>query len=420
MDFRTFTEAINVPPHMPAKWWKETLEKAKELESNFCNKKDLIKKFNDISDEASFESLYKIERAVPETIRQMIYGLSLEDALSKKMDIHDKLMKSKNVSQRTLESSAEQMDLITSQYMDFTDFIKKWTYYVRDSEKDNYVSNFQHAREMIITDKGFIDDHEGKLQVLDEVKNLFDSIVKYYHLLKSMKSYLEANKERNQINQSKYGWTVDKKKLPAHKPTEILYHATPYVKEILKDGFKTQDELGREALGGATSGAICFTADIRIAKAIKIALVDVINIANEKLKIGDIIKLAKSEGMDVKAFTDWISEMKSRTLRNQYKAGKIKRPWGRSDFILGDDYYQANHAMIEMAFKLYKAYLTKTKVRYDPLFFGVSASNFKGLDPNNTGVLACKVKMDTVIEYLHGMEEIRVPKEGILKIIKVL
>jgi len=111
-----------------------------------------------------------------------------------------------------------------------------------------------------------------------------------------------------------------------------------------------------------------------------------------------VIRKAKAEGMDVEKFSAY----------RQYVMGKERAE---------SDYNSQRHH----AWMLYRSYLGESRLRYDPLFYSVSIEDFENMDPRNVGVIAAKVNMSTVTEYLPSMEEYRVPVKGIIshKIVKV-
>lgn len=386
--FRVFFE-MAVPPHMPHLWWRTTKQKAKELEDMFIGKKDLFDKADKLADEYGFDSPRDVYYELDYNFRGL--GDSYTDPLSKRMEEYE------NLPQEYKERGQKRLDIITDNQLDFKRFTKAYINYYK--RPDNY---YDYSLEQI-------EDDKNAKYILESCKEVLRAILEYIKLLKSTHDYISAIKERNDLTRQTYTWDKPKKTMPDHKPIETLYHATPFMKEILSGGFKTKKEAGIEALGGDTQDAISFTSDLQIAKEIVRSLIEAINIAHGKFNIGHIIKLAKSEGINTKKFEDWISTMQWRSMKQQVRTGKKKGLYTPSE-LEPSRYDDIKY----VTFELYKEYLAKSDLRYNPLFFGIDINNFAKMDVNNVGVLACQVQMDTVIRYLHGMEEYRVPINGIL------
>lgn len=221
---------------------------------------------------------------------------------------------------------------------------------------------------------------------------LAENIKRYLDHVKRFSQAIKAALERIQIRRQKS--STGEQQLPAHEQIETLYHATPFVKEILTQGFKTKEELSQEGLGGHTGNNISFTADLEIAKDIAISLKEVILIAQGKIQLSDIMDLARKEKLQT-----LISDAK---LTLHY-AKKQNRKIKRSDI-----------------FELYKRYLSYSPTRYNPVYWGVEIENFQNLDIKNVGVIASKVDIEQTAEYLDSMEEYRVPVSAIKTIQQIL
>ena len=407
MKFRQyFNEAMTMPPHLPHLWWKETLRQAETLESQLVGKADILKQSDKIADEYGFNSIYDIFAQLPYTFKKMINVSNdfSNSVLSDRMKEYSKVS-SMNQNGNTIKGYRDRIDVLTSDYHQVKDFQKFFQMYGKYFKQTNRgETDHEYALKMI--NDGGLETQQNDLQIQQQAKAAIDAIFQYVQLLFKVKQYLDALKERDEINHGRYFGDQDRKKMPNHKPFEILYHATPFVREILTSGFKLKKDLGREVLGGDTSNGISFTSDFRIAQAIVTALRDVVNIANGRFKIGDIFKLAQAEGISPKSFTDWVKDMKYRNLKSNVASGKVAKP-----FMMNND---ANvKDLRDMAFDLYKTYLHKTQLRYNPLFFGVRINDFQNIDVNNIGVIMCKVDMAKIIKYLPGMEEFRAPVDAI-------
>ena len=180
-------------------------------------------------------------------------------------------------------------------------------------------------------------------------------------------------------------------------------------------------------LGGDTSGGISFTADLKIANEIARCLKETILIAQGKIKASDIIRLVKADrnfrhpSSDNRLWPldDFIGTAKNnKSIREKERVNPELVNTMRS--LFSKSYYQIQElSSPKQVFEMYKRYLAYTRKRYNPVFFGVDIESFVRLDVNNTGVLASKVDMSKTINYLHSMEEYRIPKESILKTWKV-
>jgi hypothetical protein len=229
---------------------------------------------------------------------------------------------------------------------------------------------------------------------MKKYNNIKNDIIKYDNLSSKLVDFLKHKTQL--VNLYRKTGTAERanarENMPQHEDYEIMYHATPMMKEILNNGFKTRNELeGLEVVGGGPSDVVSFTANPQMA----------IKIAN---RIKTIIKVAKGIV----------------TFDQIYEWGKNKKIFDEST-LEKSKFYAGNGQDIEQALWLYKYYLMKlenAKIGFDPLFFGVKKENLQKLDVNNVGVIQATIDMSKVTEYLPVMEEYRVPKNGISKIKK--
>lgn len=407
MNFRTWMERVEVPPHMPYSFWREALEEAKRLESRFMPIKEIEGLERELEDEEYVEM--NLSREFPYKITRMLredgYQKKLSELLKDMLDSSD-LAKSRpdlywgeyGVVARTdvFEGSKEAATRYTREYSEF--FLKKKKY-------NNY---------------GEIERAELGREARDKVlklKSVYDAVLNYVRLLNRVGRAVRATLASRQHKlQSFYSGGDESKNIPKTGSVEVLYHATPYVREILREGFKTKEDLGgRESLGGDTSGGISFTADIRIAREIAKCLVEAIRIAKGKMTVNDVLRLIGSEkkkGDKPWALEDYINKAKQRqwgwTSPNTRKlAVSSGKPMPSKPYEINDR---------NEAFSLYRRYISWTEKRYDPLFFGVDLNVFESMDENNVGVVAAKVDMTKVIGYYQAMEEYRIPLDAILSV----
>ena len=67
-----------------------------------------------------------------------------------------------------------------------------------------------------------------------------------------------------------------------------------------------------------------------------------------------------------------------------------------------------------------KRYLWFSPTKYNPVFMGPRIGDFGKVKPEDVGIIASKIDMSQVTEYLVGEEEFRVPVSAILSAKRVL
>jgi hypothetical protein len=166
---------------------------------------------------------------------------------------------------------------------------------------------------------------------------------------------------------------------------ETMWHATTAYHVILRDGFKTRDELEQAAgLGGGVKG-ISFTASREIADAIAESLRDIIDFLNHAVTARDAAEWAASIGL------------------SQGKVDEVTR--GFTDLDVRDRYE---------IFQAIMMWAEHEGLRYNPLFFGADPVALSKIDPREIGIIEAVIDTETAHEYLPSMEEWRVPKSAIL------
>jgi len=395
-----FQEAINVPPHLPGKWFRDILAKAEQIEARLKDAKQIVKQANKY--EKEYGNNYRFIEDLWDDIPYELRSLLEEEKFYYRQPISDRIkewfktQKIEGLAPHTLKHFRNRIDAY-QEWRRVPDFMKR---YSEIFKKEKY---YQELYE-VLKDS---DIGEEALQTIKKSEEIFKAIYDYIILAREIHNNNEAFKEREDIHAQKYYGGEEVK--PKHSQFEILYHATPFVKEILASGFKTKEEIGREVLGGATEG-ISFTADIKIAKAIAEAIITVIRIAKGELKIPDIMRMFKSEKISLQK-SNWPLDYRQYLMRKKvggskdYFTGEIEEPFGSR---IHDD--PRHHV-----FELYRNMLIRSNLKYDPLFFGVRVNDFENLDQNNAGIIAAKIDMSKVVRYLISMEEFRVPKEAILQ-----
>jgi hypothetical protein len=430
MKFKTWFENIEVPPHMPELFWDENYKKAIELESKFIPLREIEKLEKWLSDEESFETHIDYSISFMYRIFNNDYGQRLSERIKNLNDSQDLKM-----GRSSIRKSLENIDFMNDELFRtrYKDFVDSYTNFFRTKKISPNADTRTKPSEM---------SEEGRKKYI-KLKSVYDSVFQYIKLIKKVSRKARAMSDtldRGAITiDQQYRADSDRKqgRVPSDadsiissekiRDIEILYHATPFVKEILSQGFKTKEELGNvNMLGGDTSGGISFTADMNIAIEIVKCLKDVIQISQGKIKASDIIRMTKAD----RNFSNQSADNRLWPLDNFINTAKrnksIKDIESKDpDFINKMRNYDNTQYKLEdlsspkMVFEMYKRYLGYTRKRYNPLFFGANIESFSNLDINNIGVLACRVDMNKAIKYLHSMEEYRVPKNSILKIWKI-
>lgn len=382
MRINNIHEAINVPPHLPEQWLEGVYKRAKQVESrlsdSFVIEEAAHIEHRELREESYFRDL---ERAyIPYEFRNQL--VDKDNLLSHRIAYYD-LVKEDSNYWRVAFSRIDLYGEINGQDGD----LDKWL------EIYNGIQDKRYDQPQLL--EWLKDGHleERQYRKLRNAVIVSDAIAIYLEFSKSVSKKFQAISERNQLRNNRVRDGV--KQMPAHDPVEQLFHATPFVREILNQGFKTKEDLGGvEIMGGVTEGAISFTADFDIAQAIVDAIKDAIMIAQGTLRLGELISIARSEGIDMNHFRSWLTDFKYHK-----KKGSASDP--------------------DIAFEFYRHYLMFTKIKYNPVFFGVSASNFKHLKLENVGVLVADVDMSKIKNYLNAMEEYRVPVEAISNVNRV-
>ncbi len=227
------------------------------------------------------------------------------------------------------------------------------------------------------------------LEIINRTKKFFLDLLKYIRKIELFEDKMVTQLDLMDRAERKYYSGGGKDIKPEHKQIEVLYHATPYIREIMQSGLKVGET---KALGGEVENSISFTSDFQIAKEIVRTFREAIAIAKGQIPPEKIIIKAKMDGINVEKSDPYKSY--------QYD----KNPSNLKSY----------HDEIYHAWNLYTYYLALSKKRYNPAFFGVGPENFKHLDPKNVGIIAAKVDMTKIKTYLSSMEEYRAPPEAVL------
>lgn len=260
---------------------------------------------------------------------------------------------------------------------------------------DNVIDELRDSKDLIDDDYPYT--YSQAIETLKQTKRIFIDLQKYISLVEKVESHFQAKLELYQrLAQKYYNGDARSGDIPPQtKEVEVLYHATPYIKEILTSGLKVGE---KQSLGGNTENKISFTSSFQVAKEIARCFREVIAIGKGQMTPDQVILKAKSERVDLSTTDPYRSYYRQKELD---RLG-LPRKEGR--------YYTDKY----FAFELYRYFLAFAHHRYDPLFFGVTAEDFEHLDPKNVGVIAAKVDMSKIGTYLSSMEEYRIPPEAVL------
>jgi len=243
----------------------------------------------------------------------------------------------------------------------------------------------------------------GVLPELDAAADALQDFLRAKQLLDDRNAQDEKNKPRSLGWGSKGGLTHDIWP-PTVEQVEVLWHVTTAYREVLATGLKTSEQLRAErgdvaGLGGCNTGenrvpGVSFTAGFDIAVGIHQAILDMIEIMNGPRTPQWIIGWAEDKGLAVPP-DDYLwkfIEIEHYDPNKPLKPGQAKELFDR---ILVELHAQG--------------------LRYNPVFFGVRAATFIGMDPENVGIIEATVDTtDPGVGYLRGMEEWRVPPRAIL------
>jgi hypothetical protein len=406
MKFRLWLDHIETPPHMPHLFWRDSLEEAERLESRFLPLEDVRRMERELEDEEYVDM--RLSREFPYKMDRIFRGDGHKEKLSERirdmMDSGD-LAKSRPDLYWGEYGLVSRLDLFGDSAESALNYTREYSEFFRKRKK--YI-NYGEIEKADISP-------EGREKVL-RLKDVYDAVFDYIRLARRVgraaRSFIAS---RNHRAKAFYAGEDETKTIPGAGGLNVLYHATPYVREIVREGFKTKEEVGRESLGGNTDGGISFTADLRVAREIAKCFVEMIHIAKGKMTVNDVLKMINSErkrGDMPWALKDYVN--KARQRQWQWGNPRTRELSKRTGIPMPGKPYEINDR--KEAFDLYRRYLAWSDRRYDPLFFGVDPSNFESMDEANVGVVAARVDMSKVMSYHHSMEEYRVPVGAIMKV----
>lgn len=404
MKFRTWLEAINVPPHMPLRFFKEAKKAVDDLDS-------LIKQVLPVSDE-----LYK-------RVKEFAYSQT-RNAISDMLDQVGSISRYVDLVKNALDYILTYHERGKSDPYEMRKYISRvinndLSERVESMDVDTYATAVLNLYDEIESSKSDWNDewygsYESMIDGINLLKNTSDALKRLKSWYPKLQNYIKAFV--SMIDRELEIYMSGKKTLPDHESVEKLYHATSAMSAILRDGFKTRAELQTHALGGGPSDLISFTSDVRVAEAIVWALRRAVEIAQGKIGYKQVELLSKHVGAD---FQRVLNHVKSARGGDQNTVNRevpdSSNPFGFSR----RDVPRTEVEKREWLFQAFTTLLAFQDKRYNPLFYGVDVETLAKINPKDIGVLAAEVDMTQVKDYLSSMEEYRVPTGAIKRVWRV-
>lgn len=195
------------------------------------------------------------------------------------------------------------------------------------------------------------------------------------------------------VIQHMQNYTLDPHKYrPEHGEVETLYHATAYVRDIVRNGFQAEKPIDRKGLGNLGDQAtISFTHDLEVARVIMRAFKEIWMIAHHQLTGQQILGWARAEGVEDQVRKSWRSDTSA------------PLPLARS-------------ADPRETVKLYRKWQWFGKLRTNPVL--MSPWELVDIMADRTlqdiGVISCDVRLTQDDPYLHGEAEFRLPADRVI------
>jgi len=238
------------------------------------------------------------------------------------------------------------------------------------------------------------DDDEEGINFRRDVVPVWNAAVELPKHLRALEQYLKAVDYQAKMAAKKWGYEGRDDPRPDVENTEVVWHATTNLPAILKEGFKTREELGEAAgLGGAVEG-ISFTGSKEMAEQIAQAMTDAARLLQGPLTLERAQQYNESLGVATDELASTFPDIRNLLEHDELTPAEMFN-WFRMSLMEAD----------------------RNGTRFDPLFFDDSdlVRMFSSLDPENVGVVEATIDTtDDNITYLRAMEEWRVPVKSIL------
>lgn len=259
---------------------------------------------------------------------------------------------------------------------------------------DNHYDEIKQA----FDEYGFDENNEIIKKYIDAIEIIKLMVPKIISLFEMVEKLETLEKRNSGIRNSQ--WTDEEYK-PEHEKIETLFHATVYANDIAKDGFQSETPEDRQGIGSyGRQNTISFTHDLYIAKEIARCLKEICMIANNQVKLPQILDWIKRENPE----TDIYKLMREEGVSTKDKNGQpiIVPP--------------------EKIVRIYNKFLWSTNMRSNPVFANLEKliQQLKGKNPKNIGILSCEIDMSKSGEYLPAEREFRVPASAVLSVKRIL
>jgi len=206
-----------------------------------------------------------------------------------------------------------------------------------------------------------------------------------------------------------------------------LYHATVSISGIAKYGFLPRVMLkDKQALGGGTSSAVSMTANKQLACIIAAHLRNIVDIAQGRIHLDDILEMIHQEGTYANTVKLWLlsgdlsryendtAELHLDQLREGFICASIYGGWkkvkdlpsgaflhpstytwdNRDGELLFTGLYFKRLTMLDyrqLLIKLYNCFVTHLERCENPVFWGLDVKNFINVKPEDIGVVRAKL-----------------------------
>lgn len=239
---------------------------------------------------------------------------------------------------------------------------------------------------------------QAALRLRDGLRLFIESVLRGLSIWKTMEPKLRevanASAAQNQYR-------------PAHDEVETLYHTTAFATDIVENGFQSIKPEGRRGLGNfGSQPTISFTHSLKIAHDIYRALRELWMIVHGQLTIPQLKSWIEHEGMDWNEVIRIAGRSVEEPSTHPMFPSRLRNK-NRDEYTSKED-----------AIALYKAWLTFTKIRSNPVFVNIdeTANMLEGKDLSDIGILACSVDLKPDDEYLIGEWEFRLPPDRVRSI----
>jgi hypothetical protein len=275
------------------------------------------------------------------------------------------------------------------------------------------IPNYQQLQQLITTDTDWalLNPEYHDAEDIQQVQNFLEAIrilnIAVPQYLTTINDLTEKVDAYQQLRTSGYSYNPHNWR-PSHDEVETLYHTSAYANEIVQSGFAAEPPAERRGVGNlGFQNEISFTHDLKVAMDIARALKELTMIANGQLKARQIADWIRRE--NIPNFP-WQEFMKVNSGSNQY---------GMPQYA---DTTFDQFSIVQTA-KLYEKYIWFSKIHPNPVFISIGdlVNSLVGRQPQQTGILACQVRLDPQQSTYHpGESEFRVNPASVQSIKRII